>query len=259
MKKIASAALILFTSLILNGCANSPQPDTVTQISTIDALLAGVYDGHTACSELLQYGDTGIGTFDKLDGEMVISEGVIYQVRADGNVYRSTPDQQTPFASVTDFKADRSLEVSAQTNMPQFLDSITKLSNSPNSFYAVKAHGTFSYMKTRSVPAQQKPYPPLVEAAKSQSIFEMQNVSGTIVGFYCPPYVKGINVTGFHLHFLTDDKKRGGHILDFTMQNGKAEIDLCSRFVMLLPEDQSAFQQVDLSADRTEELEQVEK
>ena len=87
-------------------------------------------------------------------------------------------------------------------------------------FYAVMIQGEFSYVKTRSVPAQEKPYPPLAEVTKNQPTFEFTDVTGTMVGFRCPPYVTGINVPGYHLHFLTDDRTAGGHLLEFTVAPG---------------------------------------
>ena len=126
-----------------------------------------------------------------------------------------------------------------------------------NIFYGIRIKGTFSLMHTRSVPAQKKPYPPLADVAKNQPEFHMKNVSGTIIGFRCPPYVKGIGVPGYHLHFLSDDLSSGGHILDFTIKSGKAELDLCNRFYLVVP-DGDALKGLDLSTDRGAELMEVE-
>jgi acetolactate decarboxylase len=114
-------------------------------------------------------------------------------------------------------------------------------------------------MKTRSVPPQHKPYPPLIEASKQQHIFDLKNVAGTIVGFRCPAYMKSLNVTGYHLHFLANDLKTGGHTLDFVITGGEVEIDTCDRFVMLLPTGDASFNNADLKKDRGAELEKVEK
>ena len=233
--------------------------DTVTQVATIDALLAGVYDGHVTCGQLVAHGNTGLGTFDGLDGEMVVIDGVVYQVKADGKVYRPSPDVTTPFAAVVDFRADRLMPIDRPMTFARFKQAIDTLCPNKNIFYAIQVWGTFPYMKTRSVPGQKKPYSPLVEVVKHQPIFEMKNVSGRIVGFRCPPYVKGINVPGYHLHFLSGDKTRGGHILDFTVQGGRVAIDVCHRFVMVLPADSAALGRADLAKDRAGELDKVEK
>ncbi|MBN2702894.1 MAG: acetolactate decarboxylase [Pontiellaceae bacterium] len=245
-------------ALLLAGCT-APPKNTVYQICTIDALLAGVYDGHLSCKELLKHGDFGIGTFDRLDGEMLVLDGEVFQVKADGKVYRPKFAETTPFASVCQFDPERVLSVDPQTDFDGLKALLDKEFSNPNLFYAVKLTGTFSAMKTRSVPAQQKPYPPLSEVTKSQPEFEMANVSGTIVGFRCPPFVDGINVAGYHLHFLSDDQTQGGHILSFTLKEGTCEVDELNLYGLELPTDAAMFAETDLSQDRSVELEQVEK
>jgi len=128
----------------------------------------------------------------------------------------------------------------------------------PNIFYAVKMTGEFSYMKTRSVPAQSKPYLPLVEVTKTQPEFEFTNVKGDIVGFYCPAYAQGINVTGLHLHFLTADRKGGGHILAFRVKNATLELEYLSDYRLILPTS-GDFLGGDFTVDRTDDLENAEK
>lgn len=80
----------------------------------------------------------------------------------------------------------------------------------PNIIYAVKITGDFLYVKTRSVPKQLKPYPRLIEVTKNQPTFEMKNVKGIIMGYWLPEYLGGVNMAGFHFHFLTNDKKEEG-------------------------------------------------
>ncbi|MFC1910926.1 acetolactate decarboxylase [Chloroflexota bacterium] len=265
---IACLFILLFTTA--TGCtteAMSPkqdyglieQRDALLQISTIDALLNGSYDGVTTFESLKGYGDFGIGTFEGLDGEMVGFDGYFYQVKADGKAYPVVDSMKTPFASVTYFDADiteQLPEVMDFKQLEKFLDSILPTSNI---FYAIKIEGTFSYMKTRSVPGQQKPYPPLVEVTKNQPVFEFGEVEGTIAGFRCPDYVTGINVPGYHLHFLTRANDAGGHILDFTIKQATASVDYTSAFLMILPGEDSDFYRIDLSQDKTWELEKVEK
>jgi len=252
MKKILLVAILFFCG----GCLVNKY-DRITQTSTIDALLAGAYDGQISCRKLLDYGDFGIGTFDKLDGEMTVLDRRIYQIKSDGKVYRPAGDVKTPFATVCKFKADRQFEIETADfkTVESILDE--KVSNQ-NQFLAVKISGKFKHIKVRSVPAQNKPYPPLAEVAKIQPVFEMNDVAGTIVGFRSPPFVKGINVSGYHFHFLRSDFTRGGHILDFELTTGKCEIDKCSELLLVLPNDDS-LKNIDLSKDKSEELQKVEK
>jgi acetolactate decarboxylase len=258
MKKITAAILAICLVSVLTGCYRN-YSDTISQVSTIDAILAGVYDGQLTGKELLEHGDFGIGTFDGLDGEMIVLDKTIYQVKADGTVHRPSPATKTPFAVVVPFAADRQISIPAGLDLAAFQQFVDNNLPNKNLFYAIRVTGRFNTMKTRSVPAQEKPYPPLVEVTKQQSVFNMNNVSGTLVGFKSPAYVKGINVPGYHVHFLTDDLAAGGHVLDFTIAGGTVEIDSCNKFFMILPDDGGAFGAVDLERDRSEELHKAER
>ncbi len=256
MKRIFSAAI--GCCFLLSACA-TPPGDTAFQTSTIDALLAGVYDGETSAKTLLVHGDFGIGTFDHLDGEMLVLDGTIYQIKADGNVYRPDLSIKTPFATVCQFESDGSLPLQSGSDFPAVEKLMDTFAPNQNLFYAIKISGQFQYMKTRSVPAQHKPYPPLKEVTKDQPEFEMENISGIIVGFRCPAFVKGINVPGYHLHFISDDRSRGGHVLSFRVETGTAEIDVLDQYILTLPSSAQEFAALDLSKDRSAELEDVEK
>jgi acetolactate decarboxylase len=252
MKKILLVLVLVFCS----GCLTS-QTDRITQTSTIDALLAGAYDGQMTCGQLLTYGNFGIGTFERLDGEMTILNGKIYQVKSDGKVYTPAADIKTPFATVCNFKPD--IQFAMQSADYKKAQSIIdeKVSNQ-NQFLAVEISGKFKHIKVRSVPAQHKPYPPLAEVTKTQPVFEMNDITGTIFGFRTPPFVKGINVPGCHFHFISSDFKQGGHVLDFELNSGNCKIDRCSEFLLILPKD-DLLKNIDLSKDKTEELQKAEK
>jgi len=232
--------------------------DVLFQISTIDALLAGVYDGEMTYEELQKHGDFGIDTFNGLDGEMIGIQGKFYLIKTDGIAYPVDGSMKTPFAVVTFFETDKTVLLNKTVDYEELKEYLDNLLPTQNIFYAVKIEGTFHYIKARSVPRQKEPYPPLVEVVKNQSIFEFHNVKGTIAGFRCPIYVKGINVIGYHLHFLTKDRKAGGHLLECQLQNIKIEIDYTSAFYMVLPEN-AEFYTVDLEKDKHQELEKVEK
>jgi acetolactate decarboxylase len=249
MKKVYSllAVTLLFLASLASACSNSPvDREVLFQTSTFSALLAGIYDGNMTFQELKTHGDFGTGTFNDLDGEMVELEGAFYQIKADGIAYPVDDSMKTPFSVVTFFDADKSVisgNVSDYTQLEQYLDSLLP---TENIFYAIKIEGVFDYIKARSVPRQVEPYPPLAEAVKSQSIFEFHDVAGTIVGFRCPSYVGETNVAGYHLHFLTADRKAGGHLFGCQMRNVKVEIDYTPGFYMALPGD-SEFYNADLT------------
>jgi len=256
MKKILS--LIIVLCFVISGCA-TPEKNTAFQTSTIDALLAGVYDGNMSCGNLLKHGDFGIGTFNHLDGEMVTFNGVVYQVKSNGKVYKPDSAQETPFATVCEFVPDKVIPLKSELNYEGLKKQLDKVAPNQNLFYAIKITGKFKTMKTRSVPEQHKPYPSLKEVTKHQPEFNMENISGTVVGFRCPPYVKGINVPGYHLHFISDDKTRGGHILKFELLAGECEIDILNQYFLTLPVDDKEFAETNLSINRSKELDEVEK
>lgn len=249
--------LLLILPVLLTGCVTAPK-DTLTQVSTIDALLAGAYDGQVTTGTLLKYGDLGIGTFDALEGEMIVIDRQVYQARADGTVSLMPTNTTTPFAGIVGFRADAVSCFQNAMDETMFQDYAGQLAPNSNLFAAIRFDGHFTAMKVRSVPKQEKPYPPLAEAAQHQAVFEYSGIDGTVLGFRCPSFVKGINVPGWHLHFISDDRTKGGHVLGFTSTGGKLQIDVCNRFYMLLA-DQGQFAALDLSQDRSEELERVEK
>ena len=252
---------IIFYAFILlfAGCAAVHSPNTITQISTIDALLAGVYDGQMSCARLMPYGNLGIGTFDHLDGEMILLDGEIYQIKSDGKVYRPHTALTTPFAAVCRFSADEIIPLDVPITYAELKGLLDERIPNRNLFCAIKIRGHFKSVHTRSVPAQTKPYPPLAKVTAHQPEFRETDINGTIVGFRCPPFVKGINVPGYHLHFLSDSKEFGGHLLGFEMEKGQCAVDICNKFVLILPENGDAFKSVDLSKDRSKELKRVEQ
>ena len=239
------------------GCAG-PAGNTAYQVSTIDALLAGTYDGDARLSDLRAHGDLGIGTYDNLDGEMVLLDGSFYQVKSDGKVCAPPPGGETPFATVCAFRPEQTFAVPQGADMAAVEASIDRETPNQNQFCAIRIEGYFKSMRTRSVPPQKRPFPPLKEITASQPVFDMENVAGTIVGFRCPPFVAGVNVPGYHLHFLSQDASKGGHVLAFEMVTGTVQVDLLDRFVMQLPGTKD-FAEVDLSKDRQGELKGVEK
>lgn len=258
MKRFFTACVFAAIILSVVGCSTTHH-NRIMQISTIDAILAGAYDGQMTCGEMITYGDFGIGTFDRLDGEMVVLNGVVYQVKADGKVYTPDLTLKTPFASVVSFDAELKTKLPAETDYDALKKIVDRAVPNMNIFCAVKVTGHFATVKTRSVPAQNKPYPPLTKVTKNQAIFNLENVSGTIVGFRSPAYVKGINVPGYHIHFLADDRMSGGHILAFNLDEGFAEIDPCYRFLMILPEGEGDFSRIDLGVDRSKDLDKAER
>ncbi len=207
--------------------------DILYQISAFNTFSTGKYDGTTSFSELAKHGDFGIGTLNGLNGEMIALDGVFYQVPIDGKPVQISQNALTPYATVTFFDADFTLHVDAM-NYSDLTGYINQSLPDGEAIYAIKVSGTFEYAKTRSVPAQTQPYPPLSEAVSHQTVFDLTNVSGTAVGFYFPSSMSGVDYAGYHLHFLTDDRTAGGHLLDCVISNATIEIDYTNKFSLIL-------------------------
>jgi len=234
------------------------QAHEVFQISTINALLEGVYDGDMTYAQLRKHGNFGLGTFNALDGEMIAFDGMFYQIKSDGVAYPVHDIQKTPFAVVQFFEPEFHVAIEQEMDYEQLKDHLQSVLPTMNFFYAVRIDGFFNYIKARSVPRQIEPYPPLVEVAKTQPIFEFFDVQGTLAGFRFPDYARGVNVPGYHLHFLTENRNAGGHVLDCRLQYGKLEAEHTSNFHMELPRE-GAFLKADLSIDQGGAAHQVEE
>ncbi len=254
-KVVGRIFLITMIGVTMVGCQLSPESidneETLFQYSTLASLLEGVYDGEMTYTELKKHGDFGLGTFNALDGEMIEIDHQFYQIRADGAAYQVDGETKTPFAVVTFFEPDQTVETSERTDCEQlkeYLDSLLPTENIP---YALKIDGRFNYVKTRSVPKQNKPYPHLLDVLEEQPIFEVHKLDGVMVGFRLPTYMEGANEPGYHLHFITRDRDAGGHVLECQPQDIKIEIDYTNEWHTVLPEDQE-FYDVEMTGDEHE-------
>jgi acetolactate decarboxylase len=198
---------------------------TLFQTSTIDALLAGEYEGDVSFTELGARGDFGLGTLDALDGEMICLDGSFYQIKSNGRAYPVDPKARTPFAVVTAFEPAVSRTLSMPMDFGALCDYVDGVIGDAAVCCAIRVDGRFEYVKTRSVPRQHKPYPPLVEVVENQPTFELRDVSGSLVGFRFPDYAQGLNVSGYHFHFITADRNAGGHVLGCTLARAELYID----------------------------------
>ncbi|MBC3888547.1 acetolactate decarboxylase [Acetobacterium paludosum] len=240
MKNIIKIVLLPVLCVgLLAGCANSADEalslkknDTLYQVSTINSLLAGNYDGFISSGELKNYGDVGIGTFNALDGEMVMIDNTAYKVKSTGEVVKVSDTETTPFAVVTHFDKDATVELTNIANLDALKAELDKLIENKNLFYVFRIDGTFKTIQARSVPRQEKPYPVMTEAVKQQSVFSFTNVTGSIVGIWCPDYIGGVNVPGYHFHFISEDRTQGGHLLDVSFDKALAFADSTDGFVM---------------------------
>lgn len=239
--------------------AVAAEPGVLTQWSTIDALVTGHYDGEVSLAEVKRHGDFGLGTFEGADGEMVLLDGRVYQITSAGEVREPGDAVRSPFAAVVSFKkADFELSLPAGLTLEQVQARVEASLPSKNIFYAVRVDGHFDEVRTRSVSRQVKPYPPLAAVVKAQSLFTLAKSKGTLVGLRCPEFAKGVNVPGYHFHYLQSDRTAGGHVLGLVTGEGvRVRVAVLREWAVKLPQS-AAFDALDLSGDRSKELKAVE-
>lgn len=230
---------------------------TLFQVSTTGALVQGVYRGAMTLGRLNEHGDFGLGTFDGLDGEMVALDGEFYQVHSSGRIEKPSDSALVPFAVVTNFRPTRRADVPAFMSLAELTAALDSLRRSDNLFFAVRIDGTFAKMHTRAA-CKAEAGVSLVDATAHQAEFAIDDAKGTIVGFWSPPYARCLNVTGWHLHFLTDDRKAGGHVLDCSGGRLEAAVQDLDDVRLAIPETRE-FLEADLTKDPTAALNITEK
>lgn len=208
--------------------------DHIYLCAPINALVEGIYEECIPFTEIKRHGDFGLGTFDHLDGEMIMLDGDIYQITADGRTQQVDDTALTPFSAVTFYQPAAEYELSEPMDAAGFEAWLLGLLPSPNLFYALRIDGEFDYLKTRSVPKTEC-YVPLVEVAAHQPTFEFTNLTGTLAGFYTPAFMGAVSVPGLHLHLLSADKQHGGHLLAAHPRAVRVGLQPLTRLELALP------------------------
>lgn len=224
---------------------DATKSDKIYQYSVFTALANKIYDGTLTVADVKKKGNTGLGTFNGLNGEMIVSDGVVYQWTGKGEINIPADTTLVPFTVVSFFDEDQRIEVSSVQSYAELKVLIEELLPSKNFAYTFKITANFETFKCGSANKQPRPFiKTLSDALVNRPTFDLENISGTLVGFWYPEYIGKINVPGFHLHFISDDKKHAGHVLDFKASNIKVGIDHCSGFDIELVETE-AFEKSD--------------
>jgi acetolactate decarboxylase len=205
------------------------------QASTIGALLDGAYDGDLDFAELAEHGDLGLGTLNALDGEMIAIDGRFYRADVDGAIGEVAAEARTPFAVVTRFEPAIDEWIAGPLEHPELLARLDEMIPAGAASCAIRLDGRFESVRARSVPRQSPPYRPLTEVVAEQHVFELADVEGTMLGFRFPDYVEGIEVSGYHLHFIDADRSRGGHVLGSRSGGSRVQLDPSSELHIELP------------------------
>jgi acetolactate decarboxylase len=211
------------------------EPHVLFQASTIAALLDGAYDGDLTFAELAEHGDLGLGTLNGLDGEMIGLDGRFYRAAIDGTVTEVAPEERTPFAVVAGFAPKIEAEIGGPLSHQGLLAALDGLIPAGAASCAIRLDGRFESVRARSVPRQHQPYRPLTEVVAEQRLFDLDDVAGTMLGFRFPSYAEGIEVSGFHLHFIDADRRRGGHVIDSRVGQARARDDPSNDLHVELP------------------------
>jgi acetolactate decarboxylase len=229
---------------------------TLYQVSTSAALVVGAIEGAVQVKSLPEHGDLGLGTFEDLDGEMVIVDGHVFQLKGDGSVRERSDDGLAAFVAITKFVADTQMDLERAADLNALLTAFTQLRHSENVFYALRVDGNFDYMHVRAV-CKSAEGTHLLDAAAAEREFEFRNVTGSLVGFWTPEYAKTLNVPGYHLHFLSSDRTHGGHLIECSGSAFHLQVQQINDFHVTLPKTQS-FLNADLRHDPSADLAKAE-
>ncbi len=229
---------------------------TLFQVSTSRALVQGVYQEAVSSSILLRHGDFGLGTFDQLDGEMVVLDGVVYQVRSDGTVHSVEGHTGTPFATVLYFSPDESVLLNDVHSFAELCAISDQHRTSQNLFYAFRVDGVFSFMHTRAMKRTESGTT-LNAAASVQAEFQFRDIEGTLVGLWSPVFAGSVDIPGYHFHFVAKDRSGGGHVLECAGAGLVLQFERMTEFHLSLP-DSEDFLRADLTTDRSKDLSAAE-
>ncbi|MBR2547629.1 MAG: acetolactate decarboxylase [Eubacterium sp.] len=239
---------------------------TMYQVATLQSLMTGYTRAVITVDDLMKHGDTGLGTFEDVNGEMIVCGGHCYKAADDGSVTEADPEEGVPFASVAfvgygsdiikTFDLDNIPDIDA---MKAELDRRIEEWFGLNSMHVVRIDGSFRKIAARSEAPLRTQHISLKQILSgTQRSFEFDDVEGSMVCVYYPDYMKGINAPGWHLHFLSKDRSLGGHVFDLEMIRGTASMVKLSSIEIQLP-TAPAFDTYSLADDSSDDIKTVEQ
>jgi acetolactate decarboxylase len=220
--------------------------NTIVQVSTIGSFAAGNFDAMGKFSEFPAECNFGIGCYENLDGEMILIDGKYYQLKADGIAYEREREAATPFSTVAIFEPTDSMNVEKPLTFSEFKVFIESKFPDNNIPLLFRFEGEFEAINYRSIPAQERPFPTLAEAVKHQTTFTREHVKGSLIGFRFPKYFNTMNLPGYHIHFIDEKRREGGHVLDVTVSKGKLSLAESFDFRLQLPRNVEAYRKTDM-------------
>lgn len=211
--------------------------NTLYQYSILSALMKGLCKKGLPASQALQKGTHGLGTVPYLNGEVIILDGKIYHFPSDGPLRQLEPDDTVPFCMVTDFAPTLTKSLSKVSTWTLVTALHPLLPAQQNRFLSVLVRGCFD-VRFRVIAAQTAACESLGELAKKAKVYTVHGIRGTIFGFWSPAFSTGFGVSGFHLHFLSEDRSTGGHVLDFEGSDVQVEAASVGEYRVELPLDE---------------------
>ena len=238
---------IISVTLLLAGCGSgdssnlsgyeAENPDAIFHYSVLKALDNGVLEGNMTVGELKKHGDLGLGTYNSLNGEMIVLDGEVYRVSPDGQIVKPGNETRIPYTIVCFFSAEDTLHIEEEIDYPSLTRHLEEVLPSGNLFYAFRISGRFESIKCGGVERQERPFDKtLLDILADRPVYEAENISGTIAGFWCPEYIGGINSAGPHLHFISEDHSIGGHLMEFRATAMEIAFDVKYQYNIVLPE-----------------------
>lgn len=226
------------------------KPDVFYQYSIWFAFVNKVFDGDLKVSELKTKGDIGLGSFNFLDGELVMLDGVPYRIRENGEISEGQDEDEIVYADATFFNKDGVFQIKGPIDYPSFQQKLNDAMASEHYFYSYRVPVKLDYIKLGGVPKVEKPFTDGLDVLLPiRPVFEAENISGTLVGFYCPEYIGNINAFGHHFHFISDDRKWGGHVMEFkTTHDIEVPWDQKTSYAFDLPKNKT-FENVKLDSE----------
>ena len=210
------------------------------QVSTLQALALGYTKSVITVEELLEHGDIGLGTFEGVDGEMIVLDGKCYQATAFGAAFEAPRDKGVPFCAVSHLKDGEQFDIEnigSINDLKNQLDLRIDMNFELNSMHIVRIDGCFERVMARSETGKDSHHIELKNLLENnQKDFVFNDIEGTLVCVHFPDYMDGINAPGWHLHFISKDGKKGGHVFDATFESAKAVIVKISAIEIKLPE-----------------------
>lgn len=235
---------------------------TIFQVSTLQALALGYSRKVVTVGELMKHGEAGLGTFEDVNGEMIAIDGKCFRAMEDGTVEQSHDERGVPFAEVAYMDGCREFELSGDYDMQKLKDELNNRIEEDfglNSMHVIQISGTFEKIYARSEAPYRSHHVSLKEMLETtQKSFEFSQISGSLVGVYYPDYMDGINAAGWHLHFVNNERTKGGHVYEIKMKQGKVRLVKKSRIEIQLPKD-AAFDTYALKNASDKEIKQVEQ